>query len=99
VRYLFDWDPRKARLNQRKHGVSFDRAASLFLDPRAISIPDEEHSEGEERWVTLGLDLSGDLLAAVHLFEQLDETRCAVRIISARAATINEVKQYNEGKR
>lgn len=54
MRYTFEWDPRKAKENLRKHRVSFDRAAELFRDPVAISLADEEHSETEERWVTIG---------------------------------------------
>jgi uncharacterized protein len=59
LRYTFEWDPIKAKENLRKHRISFDRAAEVFLDPRAISISDEEHSEHEERWVSLGKDRRG----------------------------------------
>jgi uncharacterized DUF497 family protein len=87
----FDWDPEKAALNVRKHGVSFDRTATVFLGPRAISIPDKEHSnDNEERWVTLGLDDCGRLVVVAHTFEQLDEERCRIRLISARKATRTE---------
>ena len=51
--YDFEWDPAKAKANLRKHGVDFDRAAQVFRDPLALTIPDEEHSESEVRWVTL----------------------------------------------
>jgi len=54
VEYSLDWEPRKAAVNRRKHGVRFEGAATVFLDLRAISLPDEEHSEDEERWVTIG---------------------------------------------
>lgn len=49
LRYTFEWDPIKAKENLRKHRISFDRAAEVFLDPLAVSIVDEEHSEQEER--------------------------------------------------
>ena len=54
MRYEFDWDPVKARQNLQKHGVSFERAARIFLDPFSISIFDEKHSESEDRWITIG---------------------------------------------
>lgn len=94
MEYLFDWDPEKAKLNLRKHGVGFERAATMFRDPHAVSIPDEEHSEDEERWVTIGLDTSGNLLVVMHTFEEAAPTRCRIRLISARKATKKEAKQY-----
>ena len=54
--YQFEWDPVKAGINYKKHGISFERAAGVFKDPMAISIFDKDHSRFEERWVTLGLD-------------------------------------------
>jgi uncharacterized DUF497 family protein len=98
VDYIFDWDPKKAALNLRKHGVGFERAATIFLDPRAVSILDEE-SEGEERWVTIGLDASARILVAVHTFYEIDATRCQIRLISARKATKRETGQYGKGTR
>ena len=53
VNYNFEWDPRKARDNRDKHGVAFDEAATVFKDPRAISMFDPDHSETEDRWVTM----------------------------------------------
>jgi len=52
--YHFEWDPRKARQNLKRHGVAFDRAATIFLDRSALTEFDEAHSEAEERWITLG---------------------------------------------
>jgi uncharacterized DUF497 family protein len=59
MRYEFEWDIVKARKNIRKHKISFERVAAIFRDPNLISIPDEEHSQSEERWITMGLDESG----------------------------------------
>jgi Uncharacterized protein conserved in bacteria len=64
--YHFDWDANKALGNQRKHGVSFQLATTVFKDPLALTIYDDEHSEDEERWVTLGLAGNGRYLVVVH---------------------------------
>ena len=53
--YTFEWDPEKALLNERKHGVSFDEAATVFGDPLAVLMPDPDHSKLEERYLLLGL--------------------------------------------
>ncbi len=98
MRYTFEWNPSKARENLRKHRVSFDRAATVFLDPNARSIFDVDHSEEEDRWATLGIDSNGNVLIVIHTFEQIDNTLCQIRIISARRATSNENEQYLEGR-
>ncbi|HLB31908.1 MAG TPA: BrnT family toxin [Gammaproteobacteria bacterium] len=54
MEYDFEWDANKARTNFRKHRISFIQATSVFKDPLAVSIIDDEHSETEERWITLG---------------------------------------------
>ncbi len=97
MRYDFDWDPRKAKANARKHQVSFERASTIFRDPHLLSIPDEEHSESEERWITIGSDDSGILLVLVHTFETVLAPSARIRIISARKATKKETKHYEEG--
>lgn len=96
MRYNFEWDPAKAKQNPRKHGVSFGRAAQVFLDPLAISIYDAEHSEEEDRWVTLGMDRNDVLLVVVHTFREMDSDNYNIRIISARKATRREAEQYHE---
>ena len=96
MRYIFDWDPEKAKENATKHDVSFERAAAIILDARAISILDKEHSDKEERWVTVGMDKSGALLVAVHTFEEINSEECKVRMISARRAAKKESRQYAE---
>ena len=98
MRYTFEWDAIKAKQNLRKHGVSFDRAAELFRDPLAISIFDEEHSEAEERWVTIGRDSRGLILVAMHTFSDASAHECTVRMISTRKATKREAKSYEEAR-
>ena len=92
--YQFEWDPAKARQNARKHRITFERAATVFLDPNALSQFDEQHSEDEERWITLGLDHTGALLVICHTYHEQTEISARVRLISARKATKNETKQY-----
>ncbi len=99
MQYNFDWDPNKARKNLKKHGVSFERAAEIFLDPSVMSILDKEHSDQEERWVTLGKDSNGIALVIVHTFREISVSQWNIRIISARKATKREKKQYEEGAR
>jgi len=95
--YRFSWDPAKAASNQAKHGISFEIAATVMHDPLALSRYDVEHSEEEERWVTLGSSNTGALLVVVHTFAETSATEAHVRLISAREATPNERRQY-EGR-
>jgi len=92
--YQFEWDPIKARLNLKNHRIAFERAATVFLDPEALSVLDEEHSQTEDRWITLGLDRAGTLLVVLHTYREETETSARIRLITARKATKNETKQY-----
>lgn len=92
--YEFEWDPAKARENFRKHRVAFQRAATIFLDPKAISEFDAKESKDEDRWITLGLDQAGVLLVVSHTFREERRTSARIRLISARKATKNEAKYY-----
>ena len=94
MQYNFEWDPHKAKQNLRKHKVSFERAAEVFLDPLAISIYDEEHSLGEDRWITIGKEQTNLILVIVHTFHEENIHNCKIRLISARKATKEEIKQY-----
>lgn len=88
----FDWDPRKAVTNRRKHGVDFADAGTVLHDDRAVTIPDEDSDE-EERFVTLGMDALGRVLVVVYTWgEDLP------RLISARKATPRERRQYAEAR-
>lgn len=89
----FEWDPAKAASNLRKHGVSFGEAANVFSDPLALTLCDHNHDEIEERWITLGQTGGRRLVVVVHTWRE-GETLIHVRIISAREATIHELKQY-----
>jgi len=96
LRYKFDWDPAKEAKNIHKHKVTFRQAATVFRDPNQLSIYDEEHSEVEDRWITIGIDSTGVLRVVVHTFKQISENLCEIRIISARKATKREARQYEE---
>jgi uncharacterized DUF497 family protein len=68
VKYIFEWDYKKAKTNLLKHKISFEDATSVFKDENMISIFDEEHSTNEERWITIGMDLKTRTLVVVHTF-------------------------------
>jgi uncharacterized DUF497 family protein len=87
---LFEWDPKKAAANFSKHDVSFQQAASVFLDPLAWTFPDPDHSEGETRFITIGESADSQLIVIAHL--DLEEER--IRIINARPATRREHDAY-----
>jgi uncharacterized DUF497 family protein len=77
--------------------TSFELAATVFRDPLQVSVYDEDHSESEERWVTLGQAENGKLLVVVHTFEETNEG-AKVRVISAREATKRERQDYEDGR-
>ena len=91
---LFEWDPDKNTSNKKKHGISFEAAILVFADPDARSIFDEEHSDEEERWVTLGMVQSGKILLVIHTDRIKIDDKTVIRVISARKATDNESRQY-----
>ncbi len=93
-KFHFEWDAAKAASKLRKHGVSFDLAATVFRDPLMVSIPDEEHSGSEERWITLGQTENSKLLLVVHTYLEISVNTANVRIVSARPATKHEQRQY-----
>lgn len=85
------WDPIKARANLAKHGVRFSDAESVLFDPGALTIEDE-YAEGEQRFVSVGLDSQGRVLTVVYSYQG-----DAIRMISARPATRSERRAYEEG--
>ena len=89
----FDWDTNKAAKNWRKHNVTFEEAATVFDDPLFITVIDDEHSEDEERYITMGLSKHKRLLIVAHT-----DRAGKIRIISTRQATRKEMKFYAEAK-
>ncbi len=88
---VFKWDPQKSRLNEKKHGVSFEEAKTVFRDENARFMPDPGHSQNEERFVLLGLSARLRLLVVCHCYREDPDI---IRIISARKATKPEAKFY-----
>ncbi|MBD2196869.1 MULTISPECIES: BrnT family toxin [Calothrix] len=88
----FEWDERKAKSNEQKHGVSFEEAETVFYDENARLIYDPEHSIEEDRYILLGMSDSLRLLLVCHLYRESEEV---IRIISARKATKQESQQYH----
>jgi len=86
----FEWDENKNQANIKKHGINFAEAVYVFSDPFALNIPDNEHSDVEERWILLGKSLQMNLLLIVHTYREGD----SIRIISARKSTKNEQRIY-----
>ena len=87
----FEWDPEKNRENQRKHGVSFEEAETVFSDDHGLFMSDPDHSEDEDRFILLGLSSALRALVVCHCYRGEE----VVRIISARKANPSERRQYN----
>ena len=88
----FEWDENKNISNIKKHGVTFQEAATAFEDRNALLLADPEHSDDEDRFVLLGLSAGLKLLVVCHCMRCADTV---IRIISARKATTRETRQYN----
>ena len=91
---VFDWDIRKNLLNIEKHGVSFKMAASAFFDPKAVKVDDDEHSQGEDRFILIGVNKYDKLLTVCHCYRNGGDV---VRIISARKPNQYEKEVYEYG--
>ena len=87
----FAWNPRKARSNIAKHGVSFEEAQTVFLDENARLMDDPDHSEDEERFLLLGYSFQAHCLMVSHCYQEPDHV---IRLISARRATAHEEEMY-----
>jgi uncharacterized DUF497 family protein len=88
----FEWDKNKAATNKKKHGVSFSEATTVFGDPLELTIEDTEHSSGEYRFLSVGRSNTGNILVVSYTEREPN----LIRIISARKATKNELKYYEQ---
>jgi uncharacterized DUF497 family protein len=95
---LFEWDENKARENLKKHKVSFEEAKTVFNDPLLITFPDEEHSENEKRYISIGTSATSKILLVIHTEREASEETLIIRIISCRQATASERRTYEEGE-
>jgi uncharacterized protein len=91
VAYIFEWDPKKAEANVRKHGVTFEEACTVFADPLSLLMSDPDHSIEEARFIVLGASERSRLLV-VAFAERPPRTR----LISSRRATPRERRLYEE---
>lgn len=87
----FEWDARKSRVNLKKHGITFAEAESVFFDEDGLLLDDPEHSDDEDRFLLLGLSTALRELVVAHCYRKEGG---AIRIISARKATLRERQQY-----
>lgn len=90
----FEWHDTKDRANQKKHGVSFREAKSVFFDEYAVQFYDEEHSSEEDRFIMLGMSNESRVLIVCHCERENGEI---IRIVSARKATKKERGFYPRG--
>jgi uncharacterized protein len=88
----FEWNELKARINERKHGVTFDEAKTVFGDPASVFVYDGDHSWAEDRFIIIGMSERERLLMVVYV----ERTELTVRLISARNATRRERRDYEE---
>ncbi len=93
----FEWDESKNIINQKKHGISFSEVLSVFQDSNILSMFDPDHSQTEERWISMGRSLDGKILVISHTFRQNKDNEEQIRIISARSATKQEEIVYYKG--
>ncbi|MBL8024714.1 MAG: BrnT family toxin [Elusimicrobia bacterium] len=87
----FVWDEKKNKINQKKHGVRFEEAQTVFYDPRAVQFFDPDHSSDEDRFILLGLSARLNVLVVCHCYRESDSL---IRIISARKADSKERDNY-----
>jgi hypothetical protein len=92
----FEWDPKKAAANARKHGVTFEEARTAFYDENAMQFHDPDHSDDEDRFILLGLSIRLRAVVVCHCFRR---TETSIRIISARVANRAEERAYWEMRR
>ena len=95
-KFRIRWDPIEARSNWLTYGISFDLAATVFRDPLMLTIPDGDHGEADQRWLTLARAKKRVLLVVIHTYQELGANSAEVRIFFARRATRRERGQYEK---
>jgi hypothetical protein len=98
MKLIFKWDAAKARHNIIKHKISFEDAKTIFNDPLLITFPDYEHSDTEDRFISIGISSKRRVLLVVHTETEEDEDTIIIRVISSRRTTAYERRKYEEGR-
>lgn len=94
---IFEWDEKKNKVNKKKHGILFDEACLVFMDPYHITVFDPDHShDDEERWITIGKTVRQGIIIIIHTDRSTDDKETVLRIISARKANKFESAQYSK---
>jgi len=100
IQVCYEWDERKNRLDQEKHGISFEIAALIFEDERCLVRPDRTDESGEQRWHAIGAARiepgAAVVLLVIHVYREETDVEEITRIISARKAEKNDVRRYQE---
>jgi len=96
---LFEWDANKGKANLNKHKVSFEEAKTVLNDPLLITFQDEEHSQAEDRLISIGMSAMNRLLLVVHTEHEATRKTIVIRLISCRKATASERRVYEEGEK
>jgi hypothetical protein len=96
----FNWDIDKEKNNKKKHGITFSESCYVFSDNYSLNLFDEEHSDDEDRWITIGQGIENKILVVIHTYRKMNNKEI-IRIISARKANNKEIQQYYQrrGKR
>jgi len=97
MNYYFEWDLNKYKSNLTKHKVKFEDATTVFDDQLAMTIFDDDHSDYEDRWITIGISKTSKILVVIHTY-QIRENSTYIRVISARKATQKEILIYKGEK-
>ncbi|MDL1912710.1 BrnT family toxin [Chloroflexi bacterium CFX6] len=98
MKFIFQWDDNKARINLAKHKVSFEEGKTIFYDPFILTFRDEFHSEKEDRLISIGMSVNERLLLVVHLEREDTSEGVFIRIVSCRKATASERRLYEENE-
>lgn len=92
----FEWNDQKSEINYKKHRIRFEEAQTVFADPKAIEFFDDVHSNQEDRFIRIGNSLKGNVLLVIFCERLKIKSEGVIRIISARKATTNERRLYEE---
>lgn len=98
MRLVFEWDASKAKANLEKHKITFEEAKTVFNDPQLVTFADQDHSDDEDRFISIGLSANSRVLLVVHTEEEARTDELVIRIISCRKATASERRTYEKNK-